>query len=70
MGTGLKYDLNDEDIEKLSEKIKYIMNEKYKEELSTIPDHIKNTLCQNFVIQCKNNNTDIDTLLEQAGITD
>ena len=70
MGTGLKYDLNDEDIEKLSEKIKYIMNEKYKEELSTVPDHIKNTLCQNFVIQCKNNNTDIDTLLEQAGITD
>ena len=70
MGTGLKYDLNDEDIEKLSEKIKYIMNEKYKEELSTVPEHIKNTLCQNFVIQCKNNNTDIDTLLEQAGITD
>ena len=70
MGTGLKYDLNDEDIEKLSEKIKYIMNEKYKEELSTIPDHIKNTLCQNFVIQCKNNNTDIDSLLEEAGISD
>ena len=70
MATGLKYDLNDEDIEKLSEKIKYIMHEKYKEELSTIPDHIKNTLCQNFVIQCKNNNTDIDTLLEEAGISD
>ena len=70
MGTGLKYDLNDEDIEKLSEKIKYIMNEKYKEELSTVPDHIKNTLCQNFVIQCKNNNTNIDSLLEEAGISD
>ena len=70
MGTGLKYDLNDEDIENLSEKIKYIMNEKYKEELSTVPDHIKNTLCQNFVIQCKNNNTDIDSLLEEAGISD
>ena len=70
MESGLKYNLNDEDIQNLSEKIKYIMNEKYKEELSTVPDHIKNTLCQNFVIQCKNNNTDIDTLLEEAGISD
>lgn len=70
METGLKYNLNDEDIQNLSEKIKYIMNEKYKEELSTVPDHIKNTLCQNFVIQCKNNNTDIDSLLEEAGISE
>jgi len=70
MTTGLKYDLNDENIQNLSEKIKHIMNEKYKEELSTVPDHIKNTLCQNFVIQCKNNNTDIDSLLEEAGISD
>ena len=70
MESGLKYNLNDEDIQNLSEKIKYIMNEKYKEELSTVPDHIKNTLCQNFVIQCKNNNTDIDTLLEEAGISE
>jgi len=70
METGLKYNLNDEDIQNLSEKIKYIMTEKYKEELSTVPDHIKNTLCQNFVIQCKNNNTDIDSLLEEAGISD
>jgi len=70
MESGLKYNLNDEDIQNLSEKIKYIMNEKYKEELSTVPDHIKNTLCQNFVIQCKNNNTDIDSLLEEAGISE
>mgnify|MGYP000218029846 CR=1 FL=1 len=70
METGLKYNLNDEDIQNLSEKIKYIMNEKYKEELSTVPEHIKNTLCQNFAIQCKNNNTDIDALLEEAGISD
>jgi len=70
MGTGLKYDLNDEDLEILSGKIKYIMNEKYKDELSTVPDHIKNTLCQNYVLQCKNNKMDIDTLLNEAGISD
>ena len=70
MGTGLKYDLNDEDLEILSEKIKHIMNEKYKEELCTIPDHIKHTLCQNFVLQCKNKKMDIDTLLKEAGISD
>ena len=70
MENGFKYDLNDEDLEVLSEKIKYIMNEKYKDELCTVPDHIKNTLCQNFVIQCKNNKMDIDTLLNEAGISD
>ena len=70
MGTGLKFDLNDKDLDILAEKIKYIMNEKYKDELSTVPDHIKNTLCQNFVLQCKNKKMDIDTLLIEAGISD
>ena len=66
----LKYDLNEEDLEKLAKKIEYVMNIKYKEELSTVPDHIKHTFCQNYVIQCKNKKMDIDTLLNEAGITD
>jgi GTPase SAR1 family protein len=70
MGTGLKYDLNEEDLEILSKKIEYIMNEQYKDKLSTVPEHIKHTLCQNFVLQCKNNKMDIDTLLNEAGISD
>ena len=70
MGTGLKYDLNEEDLEILSKKIEYIMNEQYKDELSTVPEHIKHTLCQNFVLQCKNNKMDIDILLQGAGISD
>ena len=70
MENGFKYDLDEEDLEILSGKIKYIMNEKYKDELSTVPDHIKNTLCQNFALQCKNKKMDIDTLLNEAGISD
>ena len=70
MDNGIKYDMDDKDIEIMSEKLKYLMNEKYKDELSTVPDHIKNTLCQNYVIQCKKNKIDIDSLLKEAGILD
>ena len=67
---GIKYNLNDEDIESLSEKIKELIEVKYKDEFSSVPDHIKSTLCQNFTMQLRNNNMDIDTLLNEAGITD
>ena len=70
METAIKYDLNNEDLEKLAKKIEYVMNVKYKDELSTVPDHIKHTSCQNYVIQCKNQKMDIDTLLNEAGISD
>ena len=70
MENGIKYDMDDKDIQTLSEKFKYLIDKKYKEELSTVPDHIKNTLCQNYVIQCKKNKMDIDSLLKEAGISD
>ena len=70
MENGIKYDMDDKDIQTLSEKFKYLINEKYKEELSSVPEHIKNTLCQNYVIQCKKNKMDIDGLLKEAGISD
>ena len=66
----IKYNLDDEDIEEMSQKIKHIMHVQYKDELANIPEHIKTTLCQNFVIQCKNNKMNIDQLLEEAGIKD
>lgn len=66
----IKYDLTDEDIEEMSVQIKNLMEVQYKDELTDIPEHIKTTLCQNFAIQCKNNNTNIDQLLEDAGIKD
>ena len=70
MENGIKYDMDDKDIQSLSEHLKYLINEKYKEELSSVPDHIKNTLCQNYVIQCKKNQMDLDSLLKEAGISD
>ena len=70
MENGIKYDMDDKDIQTLSEHLKYLINEKYKDELSSIPDHIKTTLCQNYVIQCKKNKMDIDGLLQEAGISD
>ena len=66
----IKYNLDDADIEQMSVKIKNLMEVQYKDELSNIPEHIKTTLCQNFAIQCKNNKTNIDQLLEEAGIKD
>ena len=70
MDGAIKYDLTDEDIQNISEKLRKILDETYKDEISGVPDHIKSTLCQNFAIQCKNNNMNIDKLLDEAGITD
>ena len=67
---GMKYNLDDEDIEEISGKIKHLMHVQYNDELTNIPEYIKTTLCQNFAIQCKNNKMNIDQLLEEAGIKD
>jgi len=67
---GIKYNLDDKDIEEISVKIKNMMEVEYKDELSNIPEHIKTTLCQNFAIQCKNNKMNMDQLLKEAGIKD
>ena len=66
----IKHNLDDADIEEMSVKIKNLMEVQYKDEISNIPEHTKTTLCQNFAIQCKNNKTNIDQLLEEAGIKD
>ena len=67
---GIKYNLDDKDIEEISVKIKNMMEVEYKHELNDIPEHIKTTLCQNFAIQCKNNKMNMDQLLKEAGIKD
>lgn len=66
----IKYNLNDEDIETLSSKMKELIEVKYKEEFASVPEHIKTTLCQNFTMQLRNNNVDIESLLNEAGIND
>ena len=62
--TDIKYDLNDEDLQNIAEHIEKVMDEIYKDEIQGVPVHIKKTLCQNYAIECKKNNIDIDAFLD------
>lgn len=64
----LKTKLTDDDCQCLADKLNYYINEKYKDQIGEIPDHIKHTLCQNYILQLKNNNLDLDNLLGHLGI--
>lgn len=65
----MKYNLNDEDLQIISDKIRHLMEVKYKDEIVGIEPHLVDALCQNYVIQCKNNNTDFEKLLEEENIS-
>jgi hypothetical protein len=65
----MKYSLSDTEIQEMSDKLKEVLEVKYKNELSDIPTHVRDTLIQNFVIQAKTNNVDIDVLLDEANIS-
>jgi hypothetical protein len=65
----MKYNLDDTDLQNISDKLRNILEVKYKDELGGIPDHIVTTLCQNYVIQCKDNKMDIEKLLNDHNIT-
>ena len=65
----MKYSLSDIEIQEMSDKLKEVLEVEYKNELSDIPTHVRDTLIQNFVIQAKTNNVDIDVLLDEANIS-
>ena len=65
----MKYSLSDTEIQEMSDKLKEVLEVKYKNEIGDIPTHVTDTLIQNFVIQAKTNNVDIDTLLNEANIS-
>jgi hypothetical protein len=65
----MKYSLSDTEIQEMSDKLKEVLEVKYKNELTDIPTHVRDTLIQNFVIQAKTNNVDIDVLLDEANIS-
>ena len=65
----MKYNLDDTDLQTISDKLRNILEVKYKDELGGIPEHIVTTLCQNYVIQCKDNNMDLEKLLNDNNIT-
>ena len=65
----MKYSLSDTEIQEMSDKLKEVLEVKYKNEIGDIPTHVTDTLIQNFVIQAKTNNVDIDVLLDEANIS-
>lgn len=64
----MKYVLEDKDLQDICDKIKHILQVKYKEEIGDVPDHVVDSLTQNYIIQCKKNDLDIDKLLEYYNI--
>lgn len=64
----MKYVLEDTELQDISDKIRNLLDNKYKEEIGEIPEHIKNSICQNYVLQCKNNQVDLDKLLDENNI--
>lgn len=64
----MEYHLNDKDLQDLSDKMRYYLKEKYKDEVGDIPDHIINSICQNYVLDCQNNSLDIDQLFNKYNI--
>tara|TARA_B110000046_G_scaffold153709_1_gene163355 strand:+ start:385 stop:588 length:204 start_codon:yes stop_codon:yes gene_type:complete len=62
------YELKDEKLQELSCKMKYYIKEKYKDEIGNVPEHIVDVLCQNYIIDCKNGDVDIDKLFDKYNI--
>ena len=64
----MKHILTDEELQEISDRLRNLLEVKYKDEIGDIPEHIKDTLCQNYALQFKNNRMDLDALLNQYNI--
>ena len=53
--TTLKYNLDSYELQEIADKLQTLMKTKYKDELQDVPDHIIETLSQNWIIKCKEN---------------
>ena len=53
--TTLKYNLDNSELQEIADKLQTLMKTKYKDELVDVPDHIIETLSQNWIIKCKEN---------------
>lgn len=66
----MKAILNDEELQKLSDDMREFLSNKYKDEIDDIPDSVLDVLCQNYIINCKNGNINVDELFENYNITE
>ena len=64
----IKYNLDDEDIQKMVDELQQVLYTKYKKEIEDIDEHFVTTLTQNFVIGCKNENMDFDKMMQDLKI--
>jgi len=64
----IKYNLDDEDIQKMVDELQEVLYTKYKKEIEDIDEHFVHTLTQNFVIGCKNENMDFEKMMEDLKI--
>lgn len=64
----IKYNLDDEDINEMCDKLKDVLNFKYKDELQGVDEFFVTTLIQNYVLQLKNNDPDFERTLENLTI--
>ena len=64
----IKYNLDDEDIQKMVDELQEVLNTKYKKEIEGIDEHFVHTLTQNFVIGCKKEDMDFEKMMEDLKI--
>ncbi len=64
----MKYVLEDYELQELSDKLMHLLEVTYKDEIGDIPEHVKNSICQNYILQCKNNQINLDKLLDEHNI--
>ena len=64
----IKYNLDDEDIQKMVDELQEVLYTKYKKEIEDIDEHFVHTLTQNFVIGCKNEDMDFEKMMEELKI--
>lgn len=64
----IKYDLDDDDINDMCNRLKDVMKVKYKDELEGVDDFFVTTLTQNYVLQLKKNDPDFEKTLQDLTI--
>lgn len=52
----------------MADELQKVLYTKYKKEIEDIDEHFVNTLTQNFVISCKNEDMDFEKMMEELKI--
>lgn len=64
----LKYNLEDDELQEMADRLKSFIREEYADDAEGIPEHVLNALAQNYVINHKDKNFDIEKLLKDYNI--